>query len=88
MESVVVAQFRKNSTDLYFKRCHNDEEFACADFLKKSFKKMLETSSSVLSPVSKYDGVNEERRDQIVTNLLPMMPENQHAFWKNEVCCK
>ena len=82
LDNVVVSFFQKGSTDMFFKSAHSDAEFRSTDFLKKKFKVQVE-NGKVSPPVTKYNGVNAERKKSIIANLLSLMPENRKAFWLN-----
>ena len=78
----VEAQFRSGSTDLFFKESRAQEDFKLADFLKTKFKKLVE-DHAVSPQVSKFPGINEQRKKVIIDNLLHLMPENRRSFWIN-----
>ena len=79
---MVVAHYKRGSTNMHYKSAHSDENFKCADFLKAKFKKQVE-NGKVLPPMTEYKGVQAERKKGIISNLLPLMPENRKAFWLN-----
>ena len=70
------------STNLFFKESHAQEDFKLADFLKTKFKKLVE-DHAVSPQVSKFPGINEQRKKVIIDNLLHLMPENRRSFWIN-----
>ena len=80
LDDVVVAQFRKGSTNLYFKRSHTETEFQNSNFMKKKF--ITEVESDEVNPsISSYRGIDQERKQGIIQKLLPMIPSNRHSFW-------
>lgn len=79
---VSVVQFRKGEPYLFFKKSHVESTFSKADFLKKAFKELvLQEDSPVISNVSSYKGIVPVRKDGIIRNLVPLMPQNRRRFW-------
>ena len=83
LDSVNVAQFRKGSPCLFFKKSHTEDVFSYADFLKKTFKHtIVNQESPFLPPQSSYNGIDQSRKDGIIRALVPLMPENRRSFWE------
>ena len=82
LDNVVVAEFRKGSSLMFYKESHNDADFKTADFLKLKVLKQIENGDNILPQTSAYKGVSADRKGGIIDNLIKLMPEKHRVFWR------
>lgn len=70
-------QFRKSSWSVWLKKSHIQEAFEEFDFMKK--KSMKPMNPSLLRPQAR--GIPRGKKEDIITKLCPLMPENRREFW-------
>lgn len=74
---VKVSEFRKGSKTIFYKKRHTDSEFLSFDFLRPKYDlSMPETRQS-------NRGVNDTKKQKILTDLVSKMPAVKHIFWEN-----
>ena len=83
LENVAVAQFRKGSILMFFKRGHREEDFQEANFLKKVVQEAISGSSYVVESQSGDRGVNSAKVNNIIANLGSLMKPSRLAFYYN-----
>ena len=82
LENVVVAQFRKGSILMFFKRGYQ-EDFQEANFLKKVVQEAISGSSYIVESQSGDRGVNSAKINNIIANLGSLMKPSRLAFYYN-----
>lgn len=75
---MVAIQFQRGSFGMGFKKSHADQQFQVIDFAKATIKTM---KTSQLRPRDR--GVAQDKKNDILTKLVPLMPSNRHTFWKD-----
>lgn len=74
LENVRVAEFRKSSNSLFFKKSYNQENFVESQFLKSKF------SLEMAGKLACNRGVNTLKKRKIVEQLCQHMPERKKIF--------
>lgn len=72
-----VAEFRKGSKIVYYKKRHSNVEFLEFDYLLA--KANLQTPEGRQVP----RGISSTKQKDIVKNLVPLMPDSRKDFWLN-----
>ena len=84
LDNVCVVRFVRGSTHIFWKESMGAGKSKSSEFLlKKISDKIL---SGLLFPAmypNGFRGVPVNRKDDILTKLCPLMPENRRQFWKN-----
>ena len=75
LHEVVVAEFCRGSTNMFYKKLHNDKEFLETYFLKKKTRNAIAAGSYNVSHQSTVRGVPAMKRKHIIANLGPLMPK-------------
>ena len=75
LHEVVVAEFCRGSTNMFYKKLHNDKEFLETYFLKKKTRNAIAAGSYNVSHKSTVRGVSAMKRKHIIANLGPLMPK-------------
>ena len=65
---------------MFVKKRHNDMEFFKFDFLKKNHKAPTDSHAFLREEPR---GIPPEKKSDIITKLLPLIPTTRHAFWNN-----
>lgn len=78
-----VVEFRRGSTVMHFKRRHSDIEFSPFDFLMKKFKPGTVAHQPLRANAR---GIPTAKKDDIISKLLPLMPDNRQGFWTSLKC--
>ncbi|XP_074039958.1 uncharacterized protein [Leptinotarsa decemlineata] len=73
---ISVVQFRRGSRLLFYKNNIDDEKFKEYNFLKVNFK--LEIPNKLRD---NSRGVSTRKKQGIISQLCPLMPENRRQFW-------
>lgn len=81
LNDMVQIVFKRGSLDLHYKKDFSEQESKSLSFLKTGYLK----KKSVPKPPQRTSdrGVNEIKKSEILKKLLPLMPQNRHAFWLN-----
>ena len=83
LSSVAVLEFRQGDTAVYYKSSHDEyEPFRKADFLKLKVKKKIKEAWVQHPNPKAIIGIEEDRLDGIIKNLLPLMPAEERPFWE------
>ena len=77
LADISVVEFRRGSPNLFYKKAHDCDYFTSFSFLKSNF--VLEEKKSKSLP----RGISQKKKDDIIKNLLQLMPANRRAFWIN-----
>lgn len=74
--------FRRGFNTIAFKNDFEETD-RVLDFLR-----MKNIKIGLPRPIIKtrFRGVNEDRKSEIINKLIPLMPENRRAFWYNLPC--
>lgn len=79
MSDIVVACFRRGSKEMLFKYSHTDEEFRGYSLLKRNFE-----FTNLPPPARKLPrGINTDKKNGIVDNLIPLIPASRRPFWQS-----
>lgn len=73
--NIRICEFRKGSRMLYYKESFDDVTFNESTFLKQNFQFKLPEREAAPK------GVNSEKKNKILTSLLPHMPARKRFFW-------
>ena len=65
---------------MFVKKRHNDTEFIKFDFLKKNHKATTDSHAPLRD---EPHGIPKEKKSDMITKLLPLIPTTRHAFWNN-----
>lgn len=82
IKDMAVVQFRKGSTKIYWKKSLDDSDFEEGEFMIKKHRANV-LNSSYTPIVKQQRGIESSKKDGIITNLGPMMPQNRLDFWEN-----
>ncbi|CAH0755367.1 unnamed protein product [Diatraea saccharalis] len=77
LKFVVQVKFVKGSRNLFYKT-RFDENFQEIEFLQKKLN-----VNYFAPPVEEPWGVNQAKKDDIISKLVPLMPASRKAFWYN-----
>lgn len=77
LENIKIAEFRKNSNNLFYKNSFKDELFLESAFLKKKFTLTLPP------PVFNNRGINSTKKTKIENILCPYMLPRKRVFWQD-----
>ena len=73
-----VVQVCRGSRSMFIKKSHGEENFTEMDFLQKKFL------ASIPAALRTHDlGVEEEKKKEIIKNLVPLMPASRRLFWSS-----
>jgi hypothetical protein len=78
LASICMMQFRKGTTELFWKSSFDDEEFMHTEFLLKKFVGRYTTFPCKQSP----RGLEPTKLKDIIKKLCPLMPEAKRKFWE------
>ena len=76
LSDMVVIELRRGFRSLYYKTSHNGK-YISVKFLRDNF------DLKKAEPNSEPRGVDPAKKEQIVTKLVPLMPESRKRFWQN-----
>jgi hypothetical protein len=79
LAQVVVAQFRRGSSDFFFKSSFGMTNFKSFNVVSSSSDKLSEDMVFKTTP----RGVNPKKKSMIVKNLIPLMPPHRRPVWTN-----
>ena len=65
---------------MFVKKRYNDTEFIKFDFLKKKHKATTDSHAPLREEPS---GIPSEKKSDMITKLLPLIPTTRQAFWNN-----
>ena len=82
LDKVVEAFFKKGETKLFFKESHADAEYKSSEFLKRKFLAAIRSGTAWPSPTS-YKGIKLDRKQGIISTLVPLMPQHHGQFWQD-----
>ena len=80
LHQVVIAEFRRGSLGLFFKKGHKESIYEFTPFIKKQFIKDIE-NGTLKYKASSYPGISADRKQGIIDTLLELMPESRRQFW-------
>ena len=84
LADVYVAQFRRGSTNMYFKTGHAEGKFREADFLVKRWKDCMKMATFFEKiPVKNSENSAQSRKEDIIRKMGPLMPSDRLDFWRN-----
>lgn len=69
---------RRCSFSLCYKKSHLEESETVLDFLKP---KIIKHGFPAFVKHTSPRGVSNEKKKDIISKLLPLMPTNRHQFW-------
>lgn len=78
LNNVKICQFRKGSRSLFFKSEIDALKFKEVKFLKPKFKHILPE----VKQASACRGVNQEKKEKIIKELVNKMPPKKQLFWR------
>ena len=81
--NVAVVEFRKGSTNMFFKTEHDAPKFQECDFLTKKLKSMFMKRSYCAASRSSPRGIPASKKNAILSKLGNLMPENKLKFFEN-----
>ena len=79
LKHVYVAEFRKDSMYLFYKR-HGEDEFRETDCLKRNMKRSIQVMPE---RQQQERGITCIKKNAILDNLTSLMPMNRRPFFKN-----
>ena len=86
LKNVVEAKFEKGTVELQWKESFDETEYRKGLFLKKCTG-FIATKGQNLPPSRKMQrGIPESKKNDIISKLSPLMPENRRGFWQNIPC--
>ena len=81
LKDVSVVQFRRGSTQMYFKRRHDQEFFEETDFLQKKVKKVISQMPKVQT---EKRGISSKKKNAILKDLGPLIASKRRStFFEN-----
>ena len=63
---------------MFVKKCHNNTELIKFDFLKMNNKATTDSHAPLREEPR---GIPPEKKSDMITKLLPLIPTTRHAFW-------
>ena len=86
LKNVVEAKFEKGTVELQWKESFDETEYRKGLFLKKCTASIA-TKGQNLPPSRKTQrGIPKSKKNDIISKLCPLMPENRRGFWQNIPC--
>jgi len=76
-------QFRKGSTQLYWKVSMNDADYEAGEFLKKREAAKILSGIQLYQSLQTPRGITDKKKNDLVKNLCPLMPDSRHRFWSS-----
>lgn len=76
ISKVVVARFIKGKHCIYVSDSHDSDDFKMLNIFQK--KKLFNVPNRRTSP----RGINPAKKSKIIQDLLKLMPEETHSFWR------
>ena len=76
-------RFVRGSTKMQWKESMEDADYKEGDFLKKKVAAKILKEGETFPAKDGPRGLEEKKKDAIITNLCRFMPLNHHHFWKN-----
>ena len=83
LSSVQEVLFQKGSTKLFWKHSLEDAEYESGDFLKKKVSACFLKGDHPFRCKEEPRSVSRQKRDDIVSKLCPLMPENRAVVWND-----
>ena len=86
LTDIKVVQFKKNSTAMFYKTSHADNEFVECEFLQqKVIKQLKHPQANDPKPLRRSSprGIKTSKRDGIVTKLGDLLNPNTRSFWES-----
>ena len=82
LAKVKVAQFRKNSTSLFYKESLNDKDFKEAFFLQQKIQRSFKNKCKEYTGREGDRGINPEKKKNI-KELFDLIPANRREFYNS-----
>ena len=82
LKDIAVVQFRKGSTQMFWKVSHDDDIFQHGEFIQKKQRQGIIRGIQVPQKDGPR-GVTSSKKHDILKKIGPMMPKNRMAFWEN-----
>ena len=82
LANVVVAEFRRGYTQLFYKTNHDDEGFKECEFLISdfSFVRLFKLDGIQFSSRMSHCGISSLKKYNIIEKLAPLMPSNRMFY--------
>lgn len=81
LQNVVLVKFIKNSSKMLYSTNFDDKELKEMDFLQKKFIRGINTYKP--KQIDQPRGVCVNKKNEIISKLLPLMPKSRENFWIN-----
>lgn len=84
LSDVQEVQFRKGSTKIFWKTDMDNADYEEGEFLeKKTAMKISHGAYSSHETLQAPRGISREKKQDLISKLCPIMPENRRAFWNS-----
>ena len=85
LDDISIVKFQRGTSKMFWKTSFADLEFKSSEFLQKKMSAKCLKGLFELNPLypTGAPGIESSRKNDIITKLIPLMPENRRSFWQN-----